>query len=61
MALVAWVRSLEVRPRNSAQATAVAESLALMNDRLTRVRTTRSDPALVMALDKLIEGKAAAA
>lgn len=61
MALVAWVRSLEVKPRNSAQATAVAESLALMNDRLTRVRTTRSDPALVMALDKLIEGKAAAA
>ncbi len=61
MALVAWVQSLDVKPRNSAQALAVAESLAIMNDRLARVRTTGSDPALVMALDKLIEGKAAAA
>ena len=40
MALVAWVRSLDVRRRNSVQALAVAESLAL---------------------DRLIEGKAAAA
>lgn len=61
MALVAWVRSLDVKPRRSAQALAVAESLAIMNDRLARVRTSKSDPALVMALDKLIEGKAAAA
>ncbi len=61
MALVAWVRSLDVKPRASAQAQAVAESLAAMNDRLARVRTTRSDPALVMALDRLIEGKTAAA
>ena len=58
MALVAWVRSLDVKPRNSAQALAVAESLAVMNDRLARVRTSKSDPALVMALDKRIEGKA---
>ncbi len=61
MALVAWVRSLDVRPRNSVQALAVAESLALMNDRLSRAAATRSDPALSLALDRLIEGKAAAA
>lgn len=61
MALVAWVRSLDVRPRNSVQALAVAESLAAMNDRLARATTTRSDPALSVALDRLVQGKAAAA
>jgi hypothetical protein len=61
MALVAWVRSLDVSPRNSTQALAVAESLAVMNDRLSRVRTNQSDAALVLALDKLLDGKAAAA
>jgi hypothetical protein len=61
MALVAWVRSLDVHPRASLQAQAVCESLAIMNDRLARARATRSDPALSVALDRLIEGKAAAA
>lgn len=61
MALVAWVRALDVAPRAGAQAQAVAESLAIMNDRLARARSTRSDPALAIALDRLIDGKAAAA
>ncbi len=60
MALVAWVRSLEVSPRSSVQATAVAESLALVNDRLARARVAR-DPAFAIALDRLITGRAAAA
>lgn len=61
MALVAWVRSLEVPARATVQAQAVAESLATMNDRLARARSTRSDPRLAIALDRLIEGKTAAA
>lgn len=61
MALVAWVRSLEVEPRASTQAQAVAESLAIMNDRLANARSAANDPALTLALNQLIAGKAAAA
>lgn len=61
MALVAWVRALDVRPRNSVQALAVAESLAVMNDRLARATRSRSDPALSIALERLVTGKSAAA
>ncbi len=61
MALVAWVRALDVRPRASVQALAVAESLALTHDRLARARTAPADPALTLAFERLLEGRAAAA
>lgn len=61
MALVAWVRSLEIEPRSSVQAQAVAESLALMGDRLANAQRPANDPALTLAFNKLIAGKAAAA
>jgi hypothetical protein len=61
MALVAWVRSLDVSPRSDVKAHAVAESIAILNDRLRMSRENRTDPALALALDQLMAGRAAAA
>ncbi len=60
LALVGWVRSLGVRPRKSERATAVAESLAAVADRLGRIRCD-NDPRVALAIDAWSEGRAFAA
>lgn len=60
MALVAWVYSLDVPRRRDPQAQAVMEQLALTHDRLRRM-PERRDPAMSVALRKLVAGRAAAA
>lgn len=59
MAMVAWVRSLNVPVRSDPQAQAVLEQIAVTNDRLNRLR--RRSPATSLAIDRLIEGRTAAA
>ena len=60
MALVAWVVSLDVPVRRDPQAQAVMEQLAVTHDRLARM-PERRDPAMVVALKRLVGGRAAAA
>ncbi len=60
MALVAWVVSLDVPARRDPKAQAVMEQLAITHDRLTRM-PERRDPAMVVALKRLVGGRAAAA
>jgi hypothetical protein len=59
LAMVAWVRSLGVPVRRDAQAQAVLEQLAVTNDRMSRMRTVA--PRVSLALDQMLEGRAAAA
>jgi hypothetical protein len=60
MALVAWVRSLEVPVRRQPQAQAVLEQIATLNDRLQRMQRTR-DASMAAAVTQLMEGRATAA
>lgn len=59
LALVAWVRSLNVPARKDPQAQAVLEQIAVTNDRLARLRARA--PAASVALDHYIAGRTAAA
>lgn len=59
MAMVAWVRSLDVPARRDPQAQAVMEQLAITNDRMARLRARA--PAVVVAIDHMMEGRTAAA
>lgn len=59
MAMVAWVRSLNVPARKDPQAQAVLEQLAITNDRMARLRARA--PGVGVALDLLMEGRTAAA
>lgn len=59
MALVAWIRSLNVPTRADPQAQAVLEQLAITNDRMARLRARM--PAAAVAIDQLLEGHTAAA
>ncbi|MEZ4391213.1 MAG: hypothetical protein R3A48_08970 [Polyangiales bacterium] len=59
MAMVAWLRSLDVPARRDPQAQAVLEQIAVIHDRLKRLRAR--SPATGMAVDRLIEGRTAAA
>lgn len=59
MAMVAWLRSLEVPTRRDPQAQAVLEQIAVINDRLERLRAR--SPSAGIAVDQFIEGRTAAA
>lgn len=59
LAMVAWVRSLGVPARRDPKAQAVLEQLAITNDRLARLRAR--SPAVGAAVERLMEGRAAAA
>lgn len=59
MAMVAWVRSLNVPARREPQAQAVMEQIAITQDRLARLRARA--PAAARAIDQLVEGQTAAA
>lgn len=59
MAVVAWIRALNVPARKDPQAQAVLEQLAITNDRMARLQARR--PAVVFAIDQLLEGRTAAA
>ena len=59
LAMVAWLKSLNVPARRDPQAQAVLEQLAVTNDRMSRMRTVA--PRVSMALDQMLEGRAAAA
>jgi hypothetical protein len=58
MAMVAWLRALDVKPRATPQATAVAESLAVTRERLVRCG---ADPRLALCLDAWLKGRSSAA
>lgn len=60
LALVAWVQSLGVAPRRSVKATAVAECLAALCDRMGRVQAS-GDPQRSLVLTQLLSGQVAAA
>lgn len=59
MAMVAWIRSLNVPARRDPQAQAVLEQLAVTNDRLDRLRSRA--PRAMYAINELLEGRTAAA
>ncbi len=59
LAMVAWVKSLNVPVRRDPQAQSVLEQLAVTHDRMSRMRTVA--PRVSMALDQMLEGRAAAA
>ncbi|MEZ4408792.1 MAG: hypothetical protein R3A52_20315 [Polyangiales bacterium] len=61
LAMIAWVRSLDVRARADAQATAVAERIACAADRMSRARAANHDVAVRLAVTRLLRGEAAAA
>ena len=61
MALITWIRSLDVKPRNTAEATAVAESIAATQDRLTRMSASPKQLQLARAISQVTEGRASAA
>jgi hypothetical protein len=59
MAMVAWLRSLNVPARRDPQAQAVMEQIAVTNDRLARLRARA--PAAAVSFDRMLEGQTAAA
>lgn len=59
LAMVAWVRSLNVPARKDPQAQAVLEQLAITNDRMARLRARA--PGVGVAIDHLMQGRTAAA
>jgi len=60
LAMVAWIQSLDVAPRRSVKATAVAESLAALCDRMGQVQAS-GDPRRSFVLTQILEGRVAAA
>lgn len=58
MAVVAWLRALDVKPQATPQAQAVAESLAITRERLARCDR---DPRLALCIDAWIKGRTSAA
>lgn len=59
LAMVAWVQSLGVPARRDPKAQAVLEMLAVTHDRLARLRVKA--PAVSVAVEGFLEGRAAAA
>lgn len=60
LALVAWVRSLDVPSRREVKAQAALEQIAVLHDRMSRVPASRA-VGMTMALERLVEGRTAAA
>ncbi len=60
LALVAWVRSLQVPVRREPKAQAVLEQIATLNDRLVRMRRPR-DASMAAAVTQIVEGRVTAA
>jgi len=60
LALVAWVKSLEVPVRREPKAQAVLEQIATLNDRLHRMQKPR-DASMAAAVTQIMEGRVTAA
>lgn len=60
LALVAWVRALDVPARREVKAQAVLEQIAMLRDRMSRAPATRAT-GMTLALEQLMEGRIAAA
>ncbi len=60
LAMVGWVRSLGVAPRRSVKATAVAECLAVLCDRMRQAEAS-GDPQRTLVLQQMLQGRVAAA
>lgn len=60
LAMVGWVRSLAVAPRRTVKATAVAECLAVLCDRVRQAEAS-GDPQRSLVLQQVLDGRVAAA